>query len=123
MERAWTEKAVQIVMEPSELSLNERVARWHQAQLFIQTWMYEAVGAGVTPCQMLDVAGGMLWQMRASERIVGFEAGAVVTDGPEGLRVFAFQKQGDPKQLRPRVAQRRIAALRDRQLKAVEMAR
>lgn len=123
IEREWTEKALEVMTGPVSPSLSERAVRWRQAQLFIQTWMRDATGAGVSPGQMLDVPDGLLWQLSASERIVGFEQGSVVTDGPEGMRAFAFQRQGKIKQLRPRVAQRLISALRDRQLKALELAR
>lgn len=122
-ERAWTDKAMEVMAGPVAPSLTERVTRFRQAQVFIHTWMTEAARAGVSPGQMLDLPEGLLWQLSPSERIVGFEQGSVVTDGPEGMRVFAFQKKGLAKQLRPRVAQRRIAALRDRQLKALELAR
>jgi hypothetical protein len=122
-ERAWTDKAMEVMIGPVAPSMAERATRWRLAQIFIQTWMFEATRAGVSPSQMLDLQDGMLWRLAPNERIVGFEKGSVVTDGPDGMRAFAFQKQGSIKQLRPRVAQRLIASLRDRQLKALELVR
>lgn len=122
-ERAWTDKAMEVMIRPVAPSMAERATRWRQAQIFIHTWMTEATSAGVSPNQMLDQEAGMLWRLAPNERIVGFEKGSVVTDGPDGMRAFAFHKQGGIKQLRPRAAQRLIASVRDRQLKALEAVR
>ncbi len=113
----WWELALTLAAARSNRVDVNDIVRLKQVQSFIDQYAVEASAARIQPLQMLDEDKGLLWRLVDGQQIMGFDKGAVITKGVEGLQAYSWNTKGEPYLMRPRTAAKRIAAMRDRQLR------